>query len=110
MSDARNVRIIAQWRDDPTEALMMLDARIEETRIVSSWDLFGAFDLDGQKRRPFILRRDGAIDFGADEAWRTDLRAAEIKIGVEFSVHFNEADCGYYRIVKIAMLGAKDGK
>ena len=89
---------------------MTVDLRIDDARIVSSWDVFGAFDLDGAACRPFILRRDGAIDFGADAdaCWRTDLRGAEIKIGARFTVWWNDEDYGDYEIVKLAMLGAKE--
>ncbi|RNJ50469.1 hypothetical protein [Methylocystis hirsuta] len=110
MSAARDVRIIALWRDDPKEAPMTIDARIDGARIVSAWDLFGAFALDGDSVRPFILRRDGRIDFGHGESWRSDLRDATIMVGSEFSVWFNESDSGRYRIVKLAVLGAKDNK
>lgn len=108
---ARSVRLIAQWRDDPTEALMTLDLRMEGDRFAAPWDVFGAIDLDGARPRPFILRRDGRIDFGPGaDRWRTDLREAELKVGTLFSVWFNEADCGTYKIVKIAELGAKERK
>lgn len=110
MSDARDMRILALWRDDPREAPMTVDARIDGARIVSMWDLFGAIALDGARARPFILRRDGRIEFGAVESWRSDLREATIEVGSQFTVWFNERDCGLYRIVKIAALGAKDGK
>lgn len=111
MSDTRDVRLAAQWRDDPTEARMTVDLRLADARMVSAWDVFGAFDLDGPRARPFILRRDGRIDFGAHEpGWRTDLREAELDVGATFTVWFNEADSGLYRIVKIAALGAKDRK
>jgi hypothetical protein len=110
MKDSRDRRILALWRDDPKEASMTIDARIEATRIVSTWELFGAFALDGESARPFILRRDGRIDFGPGESWRTDLREATIRVGAEFAVWFNESDHGLYRIVKIAALGAKDDK
>ncbi|MBM3552541.1 MAG: hypothetical protein FJX45_12435 [Alphaproteobacteria bacterium] len=108
MSSARDMRILALWRDDPREAPMTIDARIEDMRIVSTWELFGAFALDGDRARPFVLRRDGRIDFGRGENWRTDLRNATIKVGTDFVVWFNESDSGLYRIVKIAALGAKD--
>ncbi|MDP3553935.1 hypothetical protein [Methylocystis sp.] len=110
MSAARDVRIVALWRDDPKAAPMTIDARIDDARIVSTWDLFGAFALDADGLRPFILRRDGRIDFGFGESWRSDLREATIKVGSEFSVWFNESDSGRYRIVKLAVLGAKDNK
>jgi hypothetical protein len=106
----RDVRLKALWRDDPTEAPLTLDLRIDASgAVVSSWDLFGAFDLDGARHRPFVLRRDGALDFGcADEArWRTDLRATSIKVGARFTVVWNESDSGVYEIVKLAVLGAK---
>lgn len=111
MSAARDIRLIAQWRDDPTEALMTVDLRIEGVRLISTWDVFGAFELDGAHPRPFILRRDGRIDFGekADE-WRTDLREAELKVTAFFTVWFNDTDSGQYKIVKIAELGAKERK
>ncbi|MBI1981038.1 MAG: hypothetical protein HYS63_05710 [Methylocystis sp.] len=110
MSDARDRRILALWRDDSREAPMTIDARIEDARIVSPWDVFGAFSLDGDGARPFILRRDGRIDFGRGESWRTNLREATIKVGSEFAVWFNESDSGLFRIVKLAALGAKDNK
>jgi hypothetical protein len=110
MSDARERRILALWRDDPREAPMTIDARIEDMRIVSTWELFGAFALDGDGMRPFVLRRDGRIDFGRGESWRTNLREATVKVGTEFVIWFNESDSGFYRIVKIAGLGAKDDK
>jgi hypothetical protein len=106
---ARNVRLIAQWRDDPTEALITIDLRMEDLRVASTWDVFGAVDLAGARPRPFILRRDGRIDFGASgDRWRTDLRDAELKVGTLFTVWFNETDTGVYRIVKIAEPGAKE--
>lgn len=111
MIEGRDMRILALWRDDPTEAPMSVDARIDNARIVSKWDIFGAFDLDGARAQPFILRRDGGIDFGTErDRWRTDLRDAAIKVGANFNVWFNESDNGVYRIVKIAALGAKDMK
>ncbi|KAF0124124.1 MAG: queA, partial [Methylocystaceae bacterium] len=76
MSEPGDMRILALWRDDPREAPMTIDARIDDARIVSTWDLFGAFALDGDSVRPFILRRDGRIDFGLGESWRSDLREA----------------------------------
>lgn len=111
MIEGRDMRILALWRDDPTEAPMSVDALVDNARIVSTWDLFGAFDLDGVRTRPFTLRRDGSIDFGAGrDRWRTDLRDAAIKVGASFTIWFNEADSGVYRIVKIAALGAKERK
>ncbi|GLI93475.1 hypothetical protein [Methylocystis echinoides] len=105
------IRLIAQWRDDPTEALMSVDLRVDETRLAAPWDVFGAIDLDGAHPRPFILRRDGSIDFGAGpDRWRTDLRNAEMKVGTLFTVWFNDADHGTYKIVKLAELGAKERK
>ena len=110
MSDPRDMRILALWRDDRREAPMTIDARIDGARIVSPWDLFGAFALDADSARPFILRRDGRIEFGRGESWRSDLRDATIKVGSEFTVWFNDCDSGRYRIVKLAVLGAKDNK
>jgi hypothetical protein len=109
---ARDVRLKALWRDDPTEAALTLDLRLdaETAAILSPWECFGAFDLEGAQCRPFVLRRDGAMDFGAGSAyrWRTDLRGFRPRVGVRFRVHWNEADSGEYEIVKIAQLGAKD--
>ncbi|WP_442753756.1 hypothetical protein ACNHKD_12195 [Methylocystis sp. JAN1] len=108
MSEARDIRLVAQWLDDPTEAPMAVDLRIEGATLASTWDVFGAFDLDGAHPRPFILRRDGRIDFGGSrDNWRTDLREAELKVTSLFTVWFNETDSGRYKIVKIAELGAK---
>jgi hypothetical protein len=107
------LRVIALWRDDPTEARLSVDMRIDATgRVRSVWDVFGAFDLDGPHCQPFILRRDGAIDFGASHnekrQWRTNLRDAEIRVGAEFIIWWNDEDCGVYKIVKLAALGAKE--
>lgn len=107
--EPREIRLIAQWRDDPTEALMTVDVRTEDLRLASKWDVFGAIDLDGAHPRPFILRRDGRIVFGESaDRWRTDLREAEMKVGTLFTVWFNETDRGTYKIVKLAELGAKE--
>jgi len=112
MTQARDVRLKALWRDDPLQAPMTLDLRIDAASgaVASRWDLFGAFDLDGEACRPFVLRRDGSLDFGAQARaqWKTDLRGVAVKIGARFRVHWNEADSGEYEIVKIAALGAKD--
>jgi hypothetical protein len=112
MTNTRDVRILALWRDDRTQAPMTVDLRIDANAgVVSAWDVFGAFDLDGADCRPFILRRDGAIDFGAGGArWRANLREVEMKVGARFQIEWNEADRGDYQIVKIAALGAKDLK
>ena len=103
-------RLRALWRDEPATAAITLDLALSGGRVVSPYDLFGAFDLDGQSPRPFILRRDGRIDFGAADfhAWRTDLRNAEIFVGAVFSVFFNDRDSGLYRIVKLARPGTKE--
>jgi len=112
MSETRDIRILALWRDDPTEAPLTLDLRIASPggAIVSSWDVFGAFDLDGADCRPFVLRRDGTIDFGAkaQDQWRTNLREIAVAVNAHFAVYWNDADSGDYKIVKIAALGAKD--
>jgi hypothetical protein len=113
MTEARDVRLLALWGDDPTEAPMTADLRLDgDGRVVSGWDAFGAFDLDGPRCRPFVLRRDGAIDFGAaDETrWRTDLRTLPLAVNARFTVHWNADDSGVYKIVKIAALGAKDAR
>jgi hypothetical protein len=113
---SREVRILALWRDDPTEAPLTVDLRIdaESGRVIGHWDVFGAFDLDGKACRPFVLRRDGTIEFGESEHGeipprRTNLRDIPVRVGGEFTVYWNEQDCGVYRIVKVAALGAKDG-
>ncbi|HEY8262718.1 MAG TPA: hypothetical protein VIG55_16015 [Methylosinus sp.] len=115
MSEATilDVRVIALWRDDRTECPLTIDLRIDAAsrRVVSSWDCFGVCDLAGENCRPFVLRRDGRIDFGAGarERWRTDLREAIMRVGERFMVHWNECDAGSYEIVKVAELGAKSG-
>lgn len=105
-----DVRILALWRDDPTEAPMTLDLRLKEGRCGAIWDLFGAFDLNGRGTRPFILRRDGYIDFGTagPDEWRTDLRDTEMRVGSLFTIWFNAHDSGHYKIVKIASPGSRE--
>jgi hypothetical protein len=110
----RDVRVLALWRDDTLQAPLTVDVRVDASATIASiWDVFGAFDLDGSDCRPFVLRRDGVIDFGAnarDLAWSTDLRDKTMKVGVRFIVRWNEEDQGEYEIVKIAELGAKDAR
>jgi hypothetical protein len=114
MSAFRDTRVIALWRDDPREAPLSVDLRIDAATglVASTWDVFGAFDLDGVACRPFVLRRSGEIDFGAGSElrWRANLRDIKIAVGACFFVRWNEADSGEYKIVKIAELGAKDGR
>jgi hypothetical protein len=111
MSGMRDIRLIAQWRDDPTEAPMSVDLRIADLRVASTWDVFGAFDLGSVAPRPFILRRDGRIDFGGTaDRWHTDLRNAEMRVGSLFCIWFNDMDYGQCKIVKLAELGAKERK
>ena len=105
-----DVRLLALWRDDPTESPMTLDLRLREGRCAAIQDLFGAFDLDGPGARPFILRRNGQIDFGAGIAdnWRTDLRNMDMRVGSFFTIWFNATESGEYKIVKIALPGSKE--
>lgn len=106
-----DVRVLALWRDDRTECPITLDLRVDRAsrRVASHWEAFGACDLNGEQCRPFVLRRDGAIDFGmgAQETWRTDIREAIIRVGERFAVCWNAHDRGIYEIVKVAALGAK---
>jgi hypothetical protein len=113
LTEFRDVRLLALWRDDPLTAPLTIDLRLDrEGALVSSWDVFGAVDLDGPNFRPFALRRNGVLDFGAGEqrSWRTDLRSIAICVNACFTLHWNDADSGVYKIVKIAELGAKDGR
>jgi hypothetical protein len=106
------VRMKALWRDDPAQASMTIDLRLgaQSKSILAPWDLFGAFDLDGENCRPFILRRDGRIDFGvgAPGSWRTNLRGLCVSVGARFNVFWNETDLGEYEVVKLAELGSRD--
>lgn len=113
---SREVRVLALWRDDPTEAPFTVDLRVyaESGKVIGHWDIFGAFDLDGETCRPFVLRGDGTLRFsdgqeGKRPPRKTNLRDIAIKVGEHFTVHWNNEDCGEYRIVKVAVLGAKDG-
>jgi hypothetical protein len=115
-TNSRDVRVLAQWRDDPREAPLTVDLRIDAHNgsVIGGWDVFGAFDLDGKDCRPFVLREDGTVEFGDGQhgersSQKTNLRDVAIKVGAFFNVHWNDEDCGQYRIVKVAVLGAKDG-
>lgn len=109
MTDYNNYRLIAQWCEDPHTAIFNLDVQIKDNLISSTWDVFGSFDLDSTNTRPFILRKNGQIDFGYLDTikWSTNLRSITLKIGNVFLVSFNDLDCGSYKIVKIAALGQK---
>jgi len=91
---------------------MTIDIRLDaQTKsILAPWDLFGAFGLEGDTSRPFILRCDGVIDFGGDlsRRWRTNLRLVRVSVGTRFQVFWNEIDAGEYEIVKVARLGSRD--
>jgi hypothetical protein len=105
-------RMKALWRDDPTEASMTVDLRLDaQTGSISApWDLFGVFNIDGDDSRPFILRRDGKIDFGVNtpHRWQTNLRGLRVSVGARFQVFWNETDAGDYEVVKVARLGSRD--
>jgi hypothetical protein len=105
-------RMKALWRDDPTEASMTIDIRLDaQTKsILAPWDLFGAFDLDGDSCRPFVLRGDGAIDFGVgvSRRWQTNLREIGVSVDARFQVYWNEFDAGEYKVVKVARLGSRE--
>ena len=102
-------RLIAQWCEDPLVAIFTLDLQIIDNLISSDWDIFGSFDLDGVNTRPFVLRKNGQIDFGSLEPikWTTNLRSIKLVIGNIFHISFNDQDSGTYKIVKIAALGQK---
>jgi hypothetical protein len=115
MTASREVRVLALWRDDPTEAPLAVDLRVDARSgsVIGHWDVFGAFDLNGSSCRPFVLREDGTMELGDDDHGKarrrkTNLRNILIKVGAEFIVYWNEEDYGVYRIVKVATLGAKD--
>jgi hypothetical protein len=113
LTAAGDVRVKALWIDDPTEAPLTVDLRVDaEGRVAGNWSVFGAVDLDGPHCAPFVLRPDGVIDFAKSEerCWRTDLRDHAIRVGEVFAVHWNERDSAAYKIVKIAVLGAKESK
>jgi len=103
-------RVKALWRDDPTEASMIVDLRLDaQTKsILAPWDIFGT--LDGGCSRPFILRRNGEIDLGvgSPHRWHTNLRGLRVGVGARFQVFWNETDVGEYEVVKIARLGSRD--
>ena len=102
-------RLIAQWCEDPQVAIFNIDLQIKDNSISSNWDIFGSFDLDGAHTRPFVLRKNGLIDFGYLDPikWTTNIRTIAPVVGNIFSISFNEQDSGAYKIVKIAALGQK---
>ena len=109
MIEYNNYRLIAQWCEDPHVAIFNVDLQIKDNLISSDWDIFGSFDLDGANTRPFILRKNGQIDFGHLDPikWTTNLRSIKLIIGNAFYISFNDQDSGTYKIVKIAALGQK---
>lgn len=111
MSPGRQaVRVFAEWLDDPTECRFAFDLILDSRtlRIVGSWAIFGATDLDRPDRRAFLLDASGSLDFGSPErAWRTDLREQRIEVAGRFSVWWTSTEWGAYEIVKVAALGSK---
>ncbi len=112
--DQSDVRVLAIWEDDPTQSAMTIDLRLDliSRRMIGTWSVFGALDMDGPDCVPFILRLDGRMDCGRDQKhntfWRTNLRQAHIDLGESFIIHWNDEDQALYRIQKIAILGSKD--
>ncbi|NDA48205.1 MAG: hypothetical protein EBY21_13230 [Alphaproteobacteria bacterium] len=116
--DPCDVRLLAIWEDDPTQSPMTIDLRLDRAthRMIGSWSVFGALDMDGKECLPFILRADGRIECAQAhtqsnqqaQAWRTNLRQARIDVGESFIMHWNDQDQALYRIQKIAILGSKD--
>ena len=113
-ADMCDVRVLAIWEDDPTQSAMTLDLRLDtiSRRMIGSWSVFGALDMDGPDCVPFILREDGCMHCGAhhhdSKSWRTNVRQARIDLGERFVIHWNDQDQALYRIQKIALLGSKD--
>ena len=104
------VRVFARWVDDPRECPFAFDLILERgsNRIIGAWQAFGATDLDGPARRPFVLDATGVLDFGtSDRCWRTDLRLRPVVVGGRFLVWWTEEDYADYEIVKVAVLGGK---
>lgn len=100
-------RVIARWVDDPTESPLAVDVVIEDRRITGPSLAFGCIDWEGA-RRPFTLDEDGVIAFGeGGETWRTEIRGAEMRVGVTFRIDWEQGDEGVYRIVKIAFPGTR---
>ncbi len=101
-------RVIARWVDDTLESPLAVDVLIADGRIAGPSLAFGCIDWEGAQR-PFTLDEGGTISFGPDggESWRTDLRAAEMKVGTIFQIDWGQGDLGRYKIVKIAVPGAK---
>jgi len=118
--DPCDVRLLAIWEDDPTQSAMTIDLRLDRAthRMIGSWSVFGALDMDGKECLPFILRPDGRMDCAKApwhtqsnqqaQAWRTNLRQARIEVGERFIIHWNDQDQALYRIQKLAILGSKD--
>lgn len=111
-----NVRVFARWEDDPLEATITLDAKLDAStrRIAGRWILFGAIGIGTADCRPFALDGEGRMDFGAgwgvaDRIWRTDIRERELSLGALFEVMWSGGERGLYRIEKISTPGSKRG-
>ena len=112
MIEGRDMRILALWRDDPTEAPMSVDRARRQCADRSRPGICSAPSISTASRtRPFTFGATARIDFGAGRrSLANGLARGGDKVGASFTVWFNEADNGVYRIVKIALLGAKDRK
>jgi hypothetical protein len=113
-TETLDVRILAAWIDDPLQSPITVDVRIaaETHRIVGRWSMFGATAIGTDACRPFVLTRDGRMDFGEgrrapDRYWRTDLLEREIVVGQRFAVEWSGGDSGTFVIEKVARLGSK---
>jgi hypothetical protein len=110
-------RLIAIWVDDPMQSVLTCDFILDPTthKMSGMWDVFGAIDHASPESRPFILNRQGIIDFGslAQEDmryWRVPLRELALHIGLEFWIEWPHDDRGLYRIERLAKLGSKGTK
>jgi hypothetical protein len=107
MSD-RAVRVTFQRNDDANEG-MHVDVVLSGTQLKRGQEYFGVwFDNTEGTRCPFILNRDGQLDYGAgyedeDQFYGTELLGLNYAEGAGVTVTFEDETIGY-KIAKITPL------
>lgn len=102
------VRVTFQRNDDANEG-MIIDVVLNGTQLKSGTEFFGMwFDNSEGSRCPFILNRDGQLDYGEgyadeDQFYGTNLLTSAFSEGGSVTVTYEDEVIGY-KITKITPL------
>ncbi len=106
----RAVRVTFASGEDPNEG-MHIDLVLNGAQVKRGTEYFGVwFDNSENTRCPFVLNRDGQLDYGAgyedeDQFYGTNLLEAAFSEGATVTCRFEDEDIAY-KIAKITPLAA----